>query len=1023
MTEVEKLEQAIAALEAQRATLGDEVVETALTPLRKKLSALSANPATPTQRKMITILFVDVTGFTALSQTLDAEVVAETINTLWQRIDFIIHEHGGVIDKHIGDAVMALWGIEEAREDDPERAIRAALAIQATAHTGDGQFSGPLRAGINTGPVLLGKIGSTGEYTAMGDAVNLASRLESAAPPGGVLISHDTYRHVRGVFDVVPQPLLTVKGKTEPVQTYLVQRAKPRAFRMATRGVEGVETRMIGREAELLTLQNLFRAVTEGDEAHLFTVIGEAGVGKSRLLYEFDNWLELLPEQVLYFKGRATLEMMNTPYGLLRDVFRYRLGILESDNLSIVLAKFTDGLAGLTSADQACLIGHLIGFDFSAAPAVRNLLRSGQFVNEATASLIAYFQAASASSPVVVLLEDLHWADNASLDMVGELLSQLADSRLLIAATARPTFKERRPLWGEGQLAGTRLELKPLLKRDSRLLVHEILQKVGVLPEELRELIVTNAEGNPFYVEELIRILIDDEVIRPGEESWQVETGRLKEIRIPPTLTGVLQARLDGLPADERLALQRASVVGRLFWDQTVAALQAEGERQIGVAPQLEALRARELVYRREQSAFDNALEYIFKHALLRDVTYDSVLLKVRRAYHRQVADWLNAVSGERRGEYLPLVAEHYQKADAPERAGAALSEAGERALSLSLYSEAREFFSRALSLIRDEAGRCHVECLLSEACVWLSEFEAARLHAESAGADARKLDLLVEAARALNTLGQIALDQGDLARAADCLDEALALARTVRDSAVETRVLFNCGWVTWLKGDLERAEALFLDSLQLARRANDAPGILAALNGLGVTLMPGERWEESERYTQEALELACATGNRYRMVTALNNLGALADSRGDLQRLRVYNEQALALSQQLRLPKIYALLSVNMSIPEIAAGNFEAARFHLRNGAQSALKSGLTPTVVAAVMFYGCLVMSSDDRARGLAIIGAARHHPAFNTDLEQNMKQALGRHQLELGMVEDELTQGKTLDFDRLVEEVLET
>jgi class 3 adenylate cyclase len=365
-TEIDQLKAGIAALEAQRAILGDAVVEASVASLREKLAALEAQDQPEQQRKQATVLFADVSGFTALSETMDAEVVAGIMNDLWAAVDRAIIDHGGRIDKHIGDAVMALWGAEQAKEDDPERAVRGALAMQAAieefcatapgAHGEEGAHRGAplqlaMRIGVNTGPVLLGQVGSTAEFTAMGDAVNLASRLEHAAPTGGVLVSHDTYRHIRGVFDVITREPLTVKGKAEPVQTYLVQRAKPRAFRMATRGVEGIETRMVGRDRELGILKDAFADAIEGRETRVITVIGEAGVGKSRLLYEFDNWIELRPELVTFFKGRGTANTQNVPFSLFRDLFAFRFDILDSDSVATAFEKFKSSMAGYVEPD------------------------------------------------------------------------------------------------------------------------------------------------------------------------------------------------------------------------------------------------------------------------------------------------------------------------------------------------------------------------------------------------------------------------------------------------------------------------------------------------------------------------------------------------------------------------------------------------------------------------------------------------------------------------------------------------
>ncbi len=260
----------------------------------------------------------------------------------------------------------------------------------------------------------------------------------------------------------------------------------------------------------------------------------------------------------------------------------------------------------------------------------------------------------------MIFLEDIHWADDSSLDLLDHLVAAVPDTRLLVVCLARPSLFERRPSWGEGQEIHTQINLKPLSRRASRALVGEILQKARDVPTDLRDLIVEGAEGNPFYVEELIKMLIEDGVIVHGEEQWRVELERLAKVHVPPTLVGVLQARLDSLPPEEKMLLQRAAVVGRLFWDAAVVELKASegsGLDKEEIASLLEAVRDRELIFRRERSAFAGAEEYIFKHALLRDVTYETVLLKLRRVYHRQVARWLEFAAGKRIGEYLGLIA------------------------------------------------------------------------------------------------------------------------------------------------------------------------------------------------------------------------------------------------------------------------------------------------------------------------------------------------------------------------------
>ena len=322
---------------------------------------------------------------------------------------------------------------------------------------------------------------------------------------------------------------------------------------------------------------------------------------------------------------------------------------------------------------RAHILGQLLGFDFSASPHLKGVLNDPeQLRNRARMYLVGYFQELVKDIPVVIFLEDLHWGDDSTLDMVmhlGEFTPQLP---LLIVGAARPALFERRPFWGEGQDFHRQLELHPLSKRESRQLVAEILQLAEEIPSELRELLVSGAEGNPFYLEELIKMLIEDGVVVPEEETWQIDLTRLEQVDIPSTLAGVLQARLDSLPGYERAVLQQASVVGRLFWDRIVSYIHsAEGD---GDDPQriplaLTSLRNRELVYRHEESAFIGAVEYLFKHDVLREVTYESVIKRLRKTYHRLVAEWLIANCGDRIEEYNGLIGEHAQLAGEEELA------------------------------------------------------------------------------------------------------------------------------------------------------------------------------------------------------------------------------------------------------------------------------------------------------------------------------------------------------------------
>ncbi len=1022
MSERENLERAIAALEAQRSTLGDAVVDSALGPLRDKLAKLESSGAQQ-QRKQATVLLADVSNFTRMAETMDAEEIGDVINTLWQIVDAIIIAHGGLIDKHIGDAVMALWGVDQAREDDSERAIRAALAMQQKVaeldirpiHS-DQRLQLALRIGVNTGPVLLGDVGTMGEFSAMGDAVNLVSRLERTAPVGGVLISHDTYRHVRGLFDVLSQEPVAVKGKVEPVQTYVVLRAKPRAFRVRTRGVEGIETRMVGRDADLLALQDALRDVlassTEDTRTRVVTIVGDAGVGKSRLLYEFDNWIELLPTMVLYFKGRATPEMQTIPYSIIRDMFAYRFEIRESDSAATVMFKFRAGMADVLDPDQADLVGHLVGFDFRQAgsQAVQNLLGSPSFQQLALAYLGDYVRAI-ANEPSVVFLEDIHWADDSSLDMFDRLVDKVPGARLLIVCLARPEFFERRPDWGVGSEPHTRIELAPLCVDSSRALVGQILHKMDVLPNVLRDLVVKGAEGNPYYVEELIKMLIEDGVIVRGEERWQTDLGRLTEVRVPPTLTEVLQARLDSLPRDEKVILQRASVVGRLFWNATVTELMSRGSDEVAedkVNALLDAIRGRELVFQRERSTFEGTDEYIFKHAVLRDVTYETVLLKLRRVYHAQVAKWLEDNAGERLNEYLGLIAMHYERAGDDAKAVAYLIQVGQEALNVLAYRDAIVAYERALSLLPEE----QTLSLLPEEPASSSSDSS---QAQSDDAESRTL--------LLNGLGVAHRLMGTYPLAVQYLERGLALARARDDKNSMARALYDLGDVAYRRGEDDAAEKYARESLTIYQELDNQQGIASALKVLGFAFALRCEMEDATRYYEKSRTIAQKSGNRALEGVSLISLGEAARNQRQYAQAIRYYEESLVIYKEVGNRAGMAIARNNLGVVCAGLGENETSWGYLREALGESWSIGSIFVTVEALSWLALLYARAGQAERAAELMGLVLDHPSLSEPTRREIIPILDmlRGLLPAAQLDAALERGRELDLAQVVAEVL--
>jgi len=1000
------------------------------------------------ERRMVTILFSDVKGSTALAETMDPEDMMEIMNGAFEYLIAPIYRHEGTLARLMGDAILAFFGAPIAHENDAERAIRAALAITRGIKEYAGQLERErgisgfnVRVGINTGMVVVGEVGSDlrVEYTAIGSAINLAARMEQNAPSGGVLITHDTYRHVRGVFDILAMPPLHVKGKTEPVQTYLVKAAKQFAFRTPTRGVEGVETRTIGREVELLALETAYHEVLLDRTPQVVTVTGDAGVGKSRLLYEFDNWIELRPEIIYFFKGRAVPGTQHVPYGLLRDMLAYRFDILDSDSAETALAKFRAGMAPVLEPEKADIVGQLAGFDFrNVSPFVAALLGSESFARLAWAYLTNYIRTLAAAEPIVIFLEDLHWADDSSLDFVAHLFSEIREGTLLLVGLARAELFERRPSWGEGQRSWRRIELQPLTRAATRELVAEILKNVSRLPTSLRDLIVDNAEGNPYYAEELVKMLIEDRIILTSQEAdeqdptmgesrpWRVDVTRLGEVKVPPTLAGILQSRLDALPAEERMVLQRAAVVGRQFWDAVVEDLVADVRLSGQVSQLLASTRARELVFRLERSSFAGTNEYIFKHAMLRDVVYESVLLKQRRRYHGQVAAWLETHAAERVGEYLRVIAEHYEQANDVVRAAQYLRRSGEEALKVSAFQDAMRAFQDGLRLLDPVSAsqdKANLLMNLGQASLRLGQYDAAAEQLALALPLARSAaDRHAEVA-VLAALGEIDQRLGNYDSSEAHLGAALALARQSGDRegiAAVTRLL---GRGARGRGTYDEATRWAAESRALCTEAGNWQGAAAALAVLGLVAGDVRDFEGAQRYHSESLALCQQTGDRLGAARALNNLGVIAVETGAFAEARGYFLQSEAIVAEIGDRWGYAVALLNIGETYLDEDQDAPAWRYLRRALQASSAIQDLPSCLYVLADIARLHARAGSPARAAELLSLALTHPASDREIGLIAQPALDslRETLPAAEFEVAVRRGQMLDLGQVLQEIM--
>jgi len=1003
LPEQQKLQAAIAALEAQRALLGDAVVDTAVSPLKAQIAALTSPPIDGSTQilKQVSILFLDVVGSTTLSQHLDPEAISAVMDGALARGTAVVEAHHGKVLQYAGDNLLAAFGADGAGEDDAERAVRCGLALlelgkvlgsevqAAYKHAG---FT--VRVGIHTGGVLLGGgVDATGNIR--GIAVHIAARMEQSAPSGALRISHDTYRHVRGVFDVEPQEPIKVKGIDEPIVTYLVQRAKPRAFRVLTRGIEGVETRMIGRDTEFAVLKQAFERLFAERKLVVLTVVAEAGLGKSRLLYEFDNWAEARPQRYVVFQGRATPQTQRQPYSLLREIVAWRLQIADDDPLDTAKTKLEQGIVPLFVDDDgpdlaeghAHLLGHLIGLDFSASRHVRGIRDDPrQIRNRAFHAAVQMFRrvSARADAPVVLQLEDLHWADDASLEFLNTLIELNRDMPMLVLGFARPTLFERGVRWRGAEDGHQRIELHPLDKHDARVLAGELLKKLTEVPAALRELVTGGAEGNPFYMEELVKMLIDQGAIETHgqhSESWTLRPQTFLDTRVPQTLTGVLQARLDGLPAPEKLALQHASIVGHVFWDQALAALDARA------AALLPSLVRRDLVVPRDAETLDGWREYAFRHQLLHQVTYDTVLKRVRSELHGNMARWLSGLTGSRANDFLGITADHYERAGdvasaaefhargadyARERfAHAAVLDHVQRALSLLDHKSAddtavlrwRLLFARehtfdlqgrrseqradldALEAVADalddDGRRAHVACRRSFLGALTANYHVEKREARQAMTLAERSGDHVLRLLALQRVAYAHANLGDPATGKSLAQQGLAEARSRGLRYNEALFLNALSVIANQQDDLVGFLELTQQTLVIDRMAGNLRLEAVTLGNLGVAWLNLGELEHAQHELEEGLRLRRANGDRHAETGTLCNLSTLALWQGDLARAHALARSAVDIALAAEAHFWEALALVCLGNAELALGHHAAATEACEQARARALEIG----------------------------------------------------------------------------------
>jgi class 3 adenylate cyclase len=655
------------------------------------------------ERRIVTALFCDVVNSTALAEDLDPEEWAEVMNGAVAVLAPPVERYEGTVNRLLGDALLALFGAPVAHEDDPQRAVRAALEMlealrpYAEQVRKEYRLDFQVRIGINTGPTVAGDVGTAAsmEYTAMGDAVNVAARMEQTARPGTVQIAEETRRLVAPLFDLEPLGPVEVKGKSEPIPAYRVIGARAQPGRL--RGLGGVRAPLIGRDRELAKLREVLAGVRQG-RGQIVCVIGDAGLGKSRLLEELKAlWVEMDSEQTWRSTAGSPYDA-SRPYSLFHGYLRDMFGIDLNDPPQVIHAKVEQGLRAMGGSDEAI---RLCSVSCERVIAAKVLHEAPDFSpdlirQDIEGMMYPAWKAYVSDRPVVFMVDDLHWADQASVDLLLHLMPIIDEAPLLLIGSFRP--ERQSPAWKIKLKAETdfphnytEIMLQPLGASDTDALVSALLN-IAELPEELRQTILRKSDGNPYFVEEIVRTLIDRGVVYQTADGlrWKAAAS-VRDISIPDTLMGLLLARMDRLDQEARSTLQLASVIGRTFYHRVLKAI---SDSALALDRHLVALQRVELV---REAGRRPELEYIFKHELTRDAAYSSILLRRRRELHQQVGEAMEVLFAGSLEEHAHRLAQHFTAAGDHRRALTYRVMAGEVAAGLYANVEAAAHYAGAL--------------------------------------------------------------------------------------------------------------------------------------------------------------------------------------------------------------------------------------------------------------------------------------------------------------------------------------
>ena len=858
------------------------------------------HPAPTAERRLVSVLFADLVGFTALSESRDSEEVRELLARYFDTSRSLIERYGGLVEKFIGDAVMAVWGTPVANEDDAERAVRAALDLVDAVSALGQEIGAPglkARAGVLTGEAAV-NLGAAGQGMVAGDLVNTASRIQSVAEPGSVFVGETTRRSAEAAVAYEDAGLRELKGKAEPVQLW-------RALRViggigGALRTEGLEAPFVGRDRELRLVKEMFHASAGEGKARLVSITGIAGIGKSRLAWEFFKYIDGLAETVLWHRGRCLAYGQGVAYWALSEMVKSRAGIAEDDEQAAARAKLARTLADYFAdederrwAEQRLV--QLIGADEQKTHERDSLFAAWRL----------FFERLSAREPVVLAFEDLQWADGGLLDFIEHVLQWSRDHPIFILALARPELAEKRPDWGSGSRNFTSLSLGAL---SADAMAELLAGLVPGLPAQLREGILQRAEGVPLYAVETVRMLIDRGVLTRDGATYRVpET--LPALEVPETLHALIGARLDNLTPAERSVVQNASVLGKMFTVPGLARVAEMGQEAL--LPLLASLVRKEILSVQADPRSPERGQSGFLQDLVRLVGYERLPKQERKLKHLAAAEYLASAWAEDEGEIAEILASHYLEAyaaaphapDAPKiqgRARETLTQAGDRAGSLGANGEAQRYFEQAAGLEDDQLARARLLERAGQAAHLAGSLGEARAHYDAATEAFQAREDVRATARLAARLGELDYEEGRLTAGIDRMEQAFAVLSQDEPGKDLATLAATLGRLHFFSGNTNTARSRLETALDTAEPLALTEVISQALNTKAAVGLVQSRVEENVALLRHALAIAVDHDLSSAALRAYVNLAEMLSRRDRHEESLEKYQEGIALARRV---------------------------------------------------------------------------------------------------------------------------